>query len=164
MSSSRAPLPAVVSGRPDERDSELKLFHRLDPNSTITPLLFAAYQGQLPFAKSLLERGAIIDTCDREGNTPLHVAIDNERIEVALHLINSGANINLKNWLGQTPLMLASKKESLLPIFSLLRTKGADTMLADDEGKKFEDYLCDSLKAFMRETAQAPVRVKIEQQ
>ena len=45
---------------------------------------------------------------DEMKSTPLHLAVENNRFEIANELLKSGANINAQNQHGQTPLHLAA--------------------------------------------------------
>ncbi len=141
------------------------LIERLDPNTLICPLLFAAKYGMLSVVKRLLERQAQINMCDHDGNTALHLAImhaigsGGQQVDVALHLIRLGANINAQNKLGQTPLMLAGTHERLFPIFIELGIKGANQTITDLAGRTYHDYLADSVKTLLRN---APQTVKVE--
>ena len=53
---------------------------------------------------SLLERGAILNVADAEGNTPLHLAVLRQNLAVVRRLVKAGAHINAINDRGDTPL------------------------------------------------------------
>jgi ankyrin len=64
------------------------------PTGAMTPLLYAARDGNLPMVRLLLDAGAEIDRPSANGTTPLVVAILNNHIELALNLVERGADIN----------------------------------------------------------------------
>lgn len=77
------------------------------PFGGITPLLFAAREGCLECARTLVEGGANINLTDPKGVTPLFLAIDNFHFDLAKYLIEAGANPNKWDWWGRTPLYSA---------------------------------------------------------
>jgi ankyrin repeat protein len=72
-----------------------------------TPLLYAARQGCVECAKSLLDAGAEVDLTDPDGVTPLISAILNAHWDTAKLLLDRGANVNKWDFWGRTPLYLA---------------------------------------------------------
>jgi ankyrin repeat protein len=74
------------------------------PAGGLTPLLFAAREGCVECAKSLVEGGADMNMADPEVVTPLVLAIQNEHFDLAGYLIQKGANVNKWDWWGRTPL------------------------------------------------------------
>ena len=77
------------------------------PFGGLTPLLFAAREGCLECARSLVAAGANVDLTDPKGVTPLFLAIDNFHFDTAKLLIEAGANPNKWDWWGRTPLYSA---------------------------------------------------------
>jgi ankyrin repeat protein len=70
--------------------------------------------------KSLLDNGYKVNNMDLGEDTALHIAIDNNRTEIAELLISQPlVNLNLENQWGYTPLMEAISVANL-PIFKLL--------------------------------------------
>lgn len=61
-----------------------------------TVMHFAARIGGLPAVHLLRVAGAEIDTLDKERNTPLTLAINSFKNEVARYLIKAGASLTLK--------------------------------------------------------------------
>jgi len=59
-----------------------------------TALHTASSSGGTVMVKLLLDSGAQIDAQDREGYTPLHLAVMQERLEVVVHLVKMGADVN----------------------------------------------------------------------
>jgi ankyrin repeat protein len=72
-----------------------------------TPLLYAARQGCLACAKSLIAAGAAVDLTDPDGVTPLISALLNAHFDTAKYLLEAGANVNKWDFWGRTPLYLA---------------------------------------------------------
>jgi ankyrin repeat protein len=73
----------------------------------MTPLLYAARDGRIESAKTLLASGAEIDHPDANGVTPLLMAITNNHVDMARYLIDQGANVKAVDWYGRTPLWAA---------------------------------------------------------
>ncbi len=61
---------------------------------------------RLPMVQALLHRGASLLVTDDAGNSPLHLAIIQENLELCSILIKAGADVNAKNKKLQTPLHL----------------------------------------------------------
>jgi len=57
----------------------------------------------------LLERGAKVHVQNKEGSTPLHLAVSEGETRIAEPLLDRGANIHVQNNEGQTPLQVASR-------------------------------------------------------
>ena len=73
-----------------------------------TPLHFAFnydnYEDNLGLVKLLVERGADVNTQDKDHLTPLHLASYHRRLESVQLLLDLGANVNAKHDSGQTSL------------------------------------------------------------
>ncbi|PPQ63235.1 hypothetical protein CVT24_005695 [Panaeolus cyanescens] len=72
------------------------------------PLHRAATTGSIGFIRMLLESSSPsnklrLNTADRVGNTPLHLAMDSAHAEAAILLINAGADRTRENLDGETP-------------------------------------------------------------
>ena len=79
----------------------------------LTPLLYAARDGRLDAARTLVAAGADIEQADANGITPLLMAITNNHTDVARFLIERGANINVMDWYGRTPLWAAVETRNM---------------------------------------------------
>jgi uncharacterized protein len=79
----------------------------------LTPLLFAARDGNLDAATLLIEGGARIDTADPNGITPLLMAITNNHLAVAQFLAERGADVKAADWYARTPLWAAVEMRNL---------------------------------------------------
>jgi uncharacterized protein len=106
----------------------------------LTPLVFAAREGDLESAQLLLDAGAPINQVTEYGWTPLLTAINNRNYRLASFLLDKGADANLANKGGWTPLYLATDNRNIeggdypvpkgdmdhLEIIQKLLEKGAD--------------------------------------
>jgi ankyrin repeat protein len=73
----------------------------------MTPLMYAAREGNIEAARLLLDAGSDVNEVDKNGIPPLLMAIGNNRIPMARFLIQRGANINAADVYGRTPLFEA---------------------------------------------------------
>lgn len=73
----------------------------------MTPLLFAARDGRLDIARTLVSAGANVNAADVNGVSPLLMAISNDHIPVATLLLVYGADAKAADWWGRTPLWSA---------------------------------------------------------
>jgi ankyrin repeat protein len=106
----------------------------------LTPLVFAAREGDLESARLLLDAGAPVNQVTEYGWTPLLTAVNNRNYRVAAFLLERGADPNLANKGGWTPLYLATDNRNIeggdypvpkgdmdhLEIIQLLLEKGAN--------------------------------------
>jgi ankyrin len=106
----------------------------------LTPLVFAAREGDLESAKLLIEAGAPINETTEYGWTPLLTAVNNRNYLLASYLLDKGADPNIANKGGWTPLYLATDNRNIeggdypvpkgdmdhLEIIEKLLQKGAD--------------------------------------
>ena len=80
---------------------------RYEPSGGLTPLLYAAREGCLDCAKTLVEAGARLDAYEPDGVTPLIMAVTNAHFDLARYLVERGADVNRWDWWGRTPLYAA---------------------------------------------------------
>ena len=106
----------------------------------LTPLVFAAREGDIESAKVLLDAGADVNQTTEYGWTPLLVATNNRNYKLGALLLERGANPSLANKGGWTPLYLATDNRNIeggdypvpkpdmdhLEYLTLLLNKGAD--------------------------------------
>jgi len=70
-----------------------------------SPIYIASQEGiKIEIIKILIENGANINLCDRDGYSPIYFASHNGNIEIIKILIENGANINLCDDNGYFPL------------------------------------------------------------
>ena len=73
----------------------------------LTPLIFAAREGDIESARALLDAGANVNQQTEYGWSPLLTAVNNRNYQLAKLLIDRGADVNLANKGLWTPLYLA---------------------------------------------------------
>ncbi|ASJ75432.1 ankyrin repeat domain-containing protein [Granulosicoccus antarcticus] len=83
---------------------------------------------------NLIEAGANVDGQDREGQTPLAVAIALEQPVVAKYLVDAGANVNMPTVNRSFPVIEATKKGYEHLVMQLI-AKGADLNASDTLGR-----------------------------
>jgi ankyrin repeat protein len=106
----------------------------------LTPLVFAAREGDIESARVLVDAGADVNQTTEYGWTPLLVATNNRNYRLGAMLLERGANPNIANKGGWTPLYLATDNRNIeggdypvpkpdmdhLEFIKLLLGKGAD--------------------------------------
>ena len=111
--------------------------------------LFLPLQTQTPDLHALAARGdldklriavqdpsclpAVLNHPNQDGQTPLHVAVDNNRSKIVALLLDAGASCNTKDTRGRTPLHLAEVFGDPSIVTPLLEF-GADVTLTDRNG------------------------------
>ena len=90
----------------------------------------AALIGDAAEVKSLIEKGADVNSKDELLNTALICAIQNNKSECVITLIDSGADVNEENISGYPPVVLATCKGNVEMVKALLG-KGADINARD---------------------------------
>jgi ankyrin repeat protein len=79
----------------------------------LTPLVFAAREGDIESAKALLDAGAGVNQTTEYGWTPLLTATNNRHYKLGAYLMSRGANVNAANKGGWTPLYLATDNRNI---------------------------------------------------
>jgi ankyrin repeat protein len=74
----------------------------------LTPLIFAAREGDTESAKALIDAGADVNQTSNYGWTPLLTAVNNRHFKLAQMLVERGADPNVANKGAWTPLYLAT--------------------------------------------------------
>jgi hypothetical protein len=98
-----------------------------------TPLMVAAFNGNLQFAQLLIKCGARVNTRDKNGYTPLHWAAYNGHVDLVKMMIEKGAEPDTPSQFGWTALMQAATRGHLL-VCAYLIFRGADVNLATTDG------------------------------
>jgi len=100
-----------------------------------TPLILAAYNGQLATVDALIGKGA--DACrpdrDQGNSAQMGVAFKGEDA-IAARLLKAGCDVNARNHAGQTALMMASLFNRRAQV-ELLLAAGADRTIEDAAGR-----------------------------
>ena len=101
-------------------------------NQTVLHLI--SHEGHLEIGKYLLHRGADIDAQERDGWTPLYIAVLCGQLEFARMLLERGAAVHTPDHIGQTPLHVASR-EGFVQAVRLLLEHGADLHVRNHDGR-----------------------------
>jgi ankyrin repeat protein len=111
----RAGGAAAAQAEPDDDDDNEVVIAGLvgSGGGGLTPLVFAAREGDLESAKLLLDAGAQINQVTEYGWTPLLTAVNNRNYQLAKYLLERGADPNLANKGGWTPLYLATDNRNI---------------------------------------------------
>ena len=96
----------------------------------------AADRGDIERLEKILRKVEVNAPCDAQGNTLLHLAVQDRDIEIAKLLLEHGADPAVRNREGKTPLELASKWNK--PLLRLLREPPGTTgaIPSDDERRQ----------------------------
>ena len=133
----------VIAG--DHKGSEGKIVkvlleHGADPDKgNFSPLMWAAYYGNLRLVKMFLESRANLNSRTNEGWTALMWAAERGNLQVIWELLKRGASVNMQNNNGQTALMLAAGRGRTGSV-GLLLNKGGDAFVVDFNKKTAADY------------------------
>jgi ankyrin repeat protein len=135
------PPAQQAQAEPDDDDTEVVVAGLVGGGGGgLTPLIFAAREGDIESAKALLDAGASADQASEYGWTPLLTAVNNRNYQLAKLLVERGADVNLANKGGWTPLYLATDNRNIeggdypvpkpdmdhLELIQLLLEKGAN--------------------------------------
>jgi ankyrin repeat protein len=103
-----------------------------------TPLIIAAFDGDVEMVRVLLEGGADVQKTNNYQNTALHIAAFLDQLEVCRLLLDWGVNINPLNERKWTPLHYAAANGNLA-LVQLLVEKGADVGMKEESGDTARD-------------------------
>lgn len=94
-----------------------------------------------------LQAGATVDETDVEGNTPLHVAVEAPRNEIATVqcLLENGSDANAMNYIGATPLhYVCLRKTNYRGVANILLEHGAQINRQTVAGKSPLHFACEN--------------------
>jgi ankyrin repeat protein len=113
--SGSAPQAAAAPAPPPDADDTDVIVAGLvgSGGGGLTPLIFAAREGDLQSAKFLIDAGAYVNQTSEYGWTPLLTATNNRHYRLGKYLIERGANANIANKGGWTPLYLATDNRNI---------------------------------------------------
>jgi len=85
-----------------------------------TPLHRATFHGLIPVIERLMAKGADINARGSHGDTPLHITVENEYLDVFVKLLSyAGIDVNIANVYGDTPLHRAAylhRRHKFIPL------------------------------------------------
>jgi ankyrin repeat protein len=87
------------------------------PHGNWTPLMYAARQGSLDTARTLVDRGATLNLTDPDGSTALLLAIINSHYDTAALLAEKGADPNIADASGMAALYAAVDMSTLGEVY-----------------------------------------------
>ena len=97
-------------------------------------LHFAAALGLVEMVQHLIRQcGMPVDECNRESNTPLHVASLSGHTEAVIALLDMGSDPSKRGLKNQTPLLTACSHSHLDLTLALLKRKEIDITAEDEE-------------------------------
>jgi ankyrin repeat protein len=86
---------------------------RAEVKGGMTPLLYAARDGNLSAAQRLVGAGAALELADANSIRPLLMSLLNGKLEVASYLLSQGGDVNADDFWGRTPLWAAVEYRNL---------------------------------------------------
>lgn len=104
---------------------------------TISKFIYDGTSGNqgLEILQFFLSKGLDPNLKSRNGETPLHMAVRGNRLDLIASLLAKGANVNALDDTGASPLIAASGEyRSNLAVFKLLLEHGADLSIATKQG------------------------------
>ena len=105
---------AAAAATPSDDDNEV-VFAGLvgSGGGGLTALTFAAREGDLESATSLIDGGANVNQTTEYGWSPLLTAVNNRNYKLAMFLLERGADPNIANKGGWTPLYIATDNRNI---------------------------------------------------
>jgi uncharacterized protein len=102
-----------------------------------SPLMLAAFNGDLDLVKALVKRGAQIN---KPLWTPLHYAAANGQLSVVEYLVENHAYIDAESPNNTTPLMMAARHKHIT-VMRWLTENGADPTYSNQQGFSAASYM-----------------------
>lgn len=109
---------------------------KADPGKFHDELISAAENGVTQKLESLLKKGAIVNSTDERGMTPLIAAAGANRTETARFLISKGAQVNAETFDDGVSALVSAARSDMdsFETIKLLLENGADVNAADENG------------------------------
>ena len=133
-----------------EREGDVVTQYLKEPGSTLvntrditsgeTALHIVTRRRDPVWIRFLAQNGANPNIRDKNGETPLQVAVIVGPIDSVEALLKAGADINTTNVAGETPLITAVHRRDV-PMVRLLLEKGAKPDQNDNSGRSARDYV-----------------------
>ena len=107
--------------------------------------------GDLETVKVLLKYGAKINDPDREGNTPLMIAVQKGCCQIVKYLCEKGADPNLQNAKGETAIIIAAanihiSEDHVIYIVNTIVAHGGNINIQDSRGRSAIFYAIEKNK------------------
>ena len=134
------------------RHPKVNLNHKT-PNDE-SPLMMAAFKGNLDIAKEMIKAGALVN---KTGWAPLHYAATNGHKDMVALLLDENAYIDAEAPSKTTPLMMAAR-HGHADVVKLLMEEGADITPKNVHGLSAIDFANSASRADIAETIAAQVR------
>ncbi len=120
-----------------------------NPKGELTPLMYAARQGNEAAALALIESGAKLNEQSADGSTALLLAAINGHFDLAKLLVDHGANVNIASVDGATP------------IYGVINMQWARKTLHPQPTTKYEKtYYLDLVRSMLDKGADPNARLK----
>ncbi|MCK3682482.1 ankyrin repeat domain-containing protein [Maribellus sp. YY47] len=105
----------------------------------VTPLMYAAQDGNLYFIRKLLQAGARVNQVPDNKVTALQSAVISGKKEAAELLIENGADLNSRDQWRNTPVLSAAENNNIAMV-EMLIGEGADINVANNDGNTALHY------------------------
>jgi ankyrin repeat protein len=99
-----------------------------------TPLIVAAFHGQVEVVRVLLVGGANLQGVNKYNYTALHIAAENGRLEVCRLLLDWGAIVDAVGGSWKETALQPAARNGHLSVVQLLVARGADVRLKESNG------------------------------
>jgi ankyrin repeat protein len=121
----------------DQLIHKMKEQNLLRSNSGFLLKIAVTEQSNQYYLKKLLSIGLDPDQTDKEGISPLHLAVETGSIDSVKILLEWKADPNIADHRGVTPLHIAYSFDGMTEIIEYLLSKGANPNLRDKLGKRY---------------------------
>ncbi|OQV04382.1 Ankyrin repeat-containing protein [Cladophialophora immunda] len=102
----------------------------------------AAAAGNIDILQGLLNMGVDLDTCNKDGNTPIMMALSENRLNAVRILLKHGAKLDFYDKFGRGTLILAAcyGSTSIMEALTEVPICGIDVEAVDHDGNTARDY------------------------